>query len=36
MDFDYSPRQNEWMKKVGDFMNAHIYPAEPTYAKQME
>jgi alkylation response protein AidB-like acyl-CoA dehydrogenase len=36
MDFDYSPRQREWMKKVGDFMNAHIYPAEPVYAKQME
>ena len=36
MDFDYSPRQREWMKKVGDFMNAHVYPAEPVYAKQME
>src|SRR5689334_15107172 len=36
MDFDYSPRQKEWMKKVGDFMHAHIYPAEPVYAKQME
>jgi len=29
MDFDYSPRQKEWMNKVGDFMHAHIYPAEP-------
>ena len=28
MDFDYSPRQKEWMKRVGDFMDAHIYPAE--------
>jgi acyl-CoA dehydrogenase len=35
MDFDYSPRQREWMKRVGDFMDAHIYPAEETYNKQM-
>ena len=31
MDFDYSPRQKEWMKRVGDFMDHHIYPAEETY-----
>ena len=35
MDFDYSPRQREWMKRVGDFMDAYIYPAEETYAKEM-
>ena len=35
MDFDYSPRQREWMKRVGDFMDAHIHPAEDTYNKQM-
>src|SRR3569832_1192663 len=35
MDFDYSPRQREWMKKVGDFMDAHVYPAEDTYTAQM-
>src|SRR5215471_11224413 len=35
MDFDYSPRQREWMKRVSDFMDAHIYPAEDTYNKQM-
>jgi alkylation response protein AidB-like acyl-CoA dehydrogenase len=35
MDFDYSPRQKEWMKRVGDFMDAHIYPAEAVYHKQM-
>jgi acyl-CoA dehydrogenase len=35
MDFDYSPRQREWMKRVGDFMEAHIYPAEETYTAQM-
>jgi acyl-CoA dehydrogenase len=35
MNFDYSPRQREWMKRVGDFMDAHIFPAEETYNKQM-
>ena len=36
MDFDYSPRQKEWIKRVGDFMEQHIYPAEEIYAGQME
>jgi acyl-CoA dehydrogenase len=36
MDFDYSPRQKEWMKRVNDFMEAHIYAAEEVYAKQMQ
>jgi acyl-CoA dehydrogenase len=36
MDFDYSPRQKEWMKRVGDFMDQHVYPAEATYAAQMD
>ncbi len=35
MDFDYSPRQREWMKRVGDFMDEHIYPAEAVYNKEM-
>src|SRR5215813_9548178 len=35
MDFDYSPRQREWLKRVGDFMERHIYPAEQTYHEQM-
>jgi len=35
MDFDYSPRQREWMKRVGDFMEQHVYPAEETYTAQM-
>jgi acyl-CoA dehydrogenase len=35
MDFDYSPRQKEWMARVSAFMNAHVYPAEETYHKQM-
>ncbi len=36
MDFDYTPRQKEWMKRVSDFMDHHIHPAEETYAAQME
>ena len=36
MDFDYSPRQKEWMKRVGDFMEHHIHPAEEVYAKEMQ
>jgi acyl-CoA dehydrogenase len=36
MNFDYSPKQREWMKRVGDFMDAHIYPAEETYGAQMQ
>lgn len=36
MDFDYSPRQREWMKRIGDFMDAHVYPAEEVYTAQME
>jgi acyl-CoA dehydrogenase len=35
MDFDYSPRQREWLKRVGDFMERHVFPAEPTYHRQM-
>ncbi len=35
MDFDYSPRQKEWMRRVGDFMDRFIYPAEATYSAQM-
>ncbi|HSC19174.1 MAG TPA: acyl-CoA dehydrogenase family protein [Rhizomicrobium sp.] len=35
MDFDYSPRQREWLKRVGDFIERHIYPAEQTYYAQM-
>ncbi|MGA7712241.1 MAG: acyl-CoA dehydrogenase family protein [Rhizomicrobium sp.] len=36
MDFDYSPRQKDWLKRVGDFMAAHIYPAEEIYHAQMD
>jgi len=36
MDFDYSPRQKEWIKRISDFMEHHVYPAEEKYAAQME
>jgi len=36
MNFDYSPRQKEWMARVGEFMDRHVCPAEETYAVQME
>ena len=36
MDFDYSPRQKEWMKRVADFMDEHVYPAEEVYSAQMQ
>lgn len=35
MDFDYSPKQKEWIARVTRFMEAHIYPAEATYAREM-
>lgn len=35
MDFDYSPRQREWMDRLGTFMDAHIYPNEALYAEQL-
>jgi alkylation response protein AidB-like acyl-CoA dehydrogenase len=36
MNFDYSPRQKEWMGRVSDFMDRHIYPAEAVYDAQMK
>jgi acyl-CoA dehydrogenase len=36
MNFDYSPKQKEWMKRVGDFFAQHIYPAEAVYNAEME
>jgi acyl-CoA dehydrogenase len=35
MDFDYTPRQKEWMARVQAFMDAHVYAAEQTYHDQM-
>lgn len=35
MDFDLSPRQTEWIGKVRGFMDAHVYPAVPTYYEEL-
>jgi alkylation response protein AidB-like acyl-CoA dehydrogenase len=35
MNFDYTPRQKEWMRRVGEFMDKYVYPAEKTYNDQM-
>ncbi|ORM31894.1 acyl-CoA dehydrogenase [Williamsia sp. 1135] len=35
MDFAYSPRCLEFQDRLVDFMDAHVYPAEATYAQQM-
>ena len=34
MDFDYSPRQKDLMRRVSDFMDEHIFPAVPIYEAQ--
>jgi len=34
MDFAHDDRTQEWCKRLGDFMESHIYPAEPVYAEQ--
>ena len=34
MDFAHDDRTQEWCKRLGDFMESHIYPAEPVYAQQ--
>jgi acyl-CoA dehydrogenase len=36
MDFAHDDRTQEWCKRLGDFMESHIYPAEPVYAEQAE
>jgi alkylation response protein AidB-like acyl-CoA dehydrogenase len=36
MDFEYSPRQKDWMERVGAFMDRYVYPAEDVHAAQME
>jgi acyl-CoA dehydrogenase len=36
MDFDYSPRQRELMRRVGDFMDEHVFPAVPIYEQQAQ
>ena len=34
MDFDQSPKSREWMRRVSQFMDEHIYPAIPIYEEQ--
>ncbi|MFN3853874.1 MAG: acyl-CoA dehydrogenase family protein [Phreatobacter sp.] len=36
MDFSMSERQRYWRDRVVAFMNAHVYPAIPTYDQQMD
>ena len=36
MDFDYSPRQKDLIRRVSDFMDEHIYPAVPIYEEQAQ
>jgi len=35
MDFDYTPRMKEWIRRVSDFMEKHVHPAEEVYNQQM-
>ncbi len=35
MDFEHTPKVQELVKRVEDFMDKHIYPAEQVYADQM-
>ena len=34
MDFSHDDRTHEWCKRLGDFMDSHIYPAEAVYNRQ--
>ncbi|MEV5575852.1 acyl-CoA dehydrogenase family protein [Spirillospora sp. NPDC052269] len=34
MDFGLSPRAEEYLGRLQDFMDSHVYPAEPVYAEQ--
>jgi acyl-CoA dehydrogenase len=34
MDFAHDDHTQEWCKRLGDFMDSHIYPAEPVYEQQ--
>ena len=34
MDFAHDDRTHEWCKRLGDFMESHIYPAEAVYNRQ--
>ncbi|HEV2346015.1 MAG TPA: acyl-CoA dehydrogenase family protein [Actinocrinis sp.] len=34
MDFEISPRAQEYLERLRAFMESHVYPAEPVYAAQ--
>lgn len=36
MEFAYTPRVQEFRARLLEFMDSHIYPAEPVYRRQME
>lgn len=36
MDFAPTPRMAEWHERLASFMEDHVFPAEPRYAKQMD
>ena len=36
MDFAYSARVEDYRARLLDFMDSHVYPAEPTYRQQIE
>ena len=36
MDFSYSPKVEELRSQLLEFMDSHIYPAEPIYREQMQ
>ena len=36
MDFDYSPKTQALRESLLEFMDSHIYPAEPVWAEQVE
>ena len=36
MDFSYSERVEDYRGRLLDFMESHVYPAEPIYRRQME
>jgi acyl-CoA dehydrogenase len=36
MEFAYTPRVQEYRTRLLEFMDSHVYPAEPVYRRQME
>ena len=35
MNFEYTPRSKEWIRRVSEFMDRNVIPAEKTYNDQM-